>query len=126
LVRGGLIDIEFVAQYIQLRYAVDHPALLEHETEISLIAAKDAGLLSERHAAILLPALRLYQALVQAIRLCVDEPFRPDDVPEGLRQLLSRVAGLPDFVHLEAHLIDTEASVLAVFGEVLRWRGKKT
>ncbi|MHA1559286.1 MAG: DUF294 nucleotidyltransferase-like domain-containing protein, partial [Alphaproteobacteria bacterium] len=126
LARGGLVDIEFIAQYIQLRYAVDYPALLESETEMSLVAAKEAGLIPERHAAILLPALRLYQTLIQTIRLCVDEPFRPDEVPVGLRELLARVAEFPDFVHLEAHLIDTEASVLTVFTDTLRQRNKKS
>ena len=115
LARGGLIDIEFIAQYLQLRYAVDHPALLEPETEKSLVAAKDAGLLSKRHAAILLPALRLYQTLIQTIRLCVEEPFKPNEVPDGLRELLARTAGSPDFVQLESLLIESEASVLSVF-----------
>lgn len=126
LVRGGLMDIEFIAQYLQLRYAVDHPALLEPETERSLTAAKEAGLLSERHATVLLPALRLYQTVIQTIRLCVEEPFTPDDAPEGLRELLARVVGQPDFENVESLLIESEASVLAVFKEALPGPKKRT
>lgn len=123
LVRGGLIDIEFIAQYLQLRYAVDEPAMLSTETDASLGAAVEAGRLSKAHAEVLLPALRLYQALNQIIRLCVNEPFRPDEVPGGTKELLARAGELPDFVRLESHLVETEEAVFSVFDELLPAKG---
>ncbi len=117
--RGGLIDIEFVAQFLQLRDAARHPAILNVETEASLLAAAEAKVLSVRHADILLPALRLYHAVTQLIRLCVDEPFDRDAAPEGLKLLLARAAELPDFARLEVHLGETQRAVRGVFEAIV-------
>jgi glutamate-ammonia-ligase adenylyltransferase len=119
LVRGGLIDIEFVAQFLQLREAARHPEILNVETEASLIAAADAKVLSATHAEILLPALRLYHAVTQVVRLCVDEPFDPEAAPDGLKLLLSRAAELPDFARLEAHLGELQRAVRGVFEAII-------
>ena len=119
LAPGGLIDIEFVAQYLQLRYGSRHPDIIATETEICLSRAAAAKLLSAKDADILLPALRLYHGLTQLIRLCVDEPFRPDDAPEGLKLLLARTAEVPDFARLEAHLGETQLAVRAAFESVV-------
>lgn len=119
LAPGGLMDVEFIAQYLQLLHASKHPQVLHTETEAALAAANDAGLLSRAHAEILLPALRLYQALVQIIRLCVEEPFDPEEAPEGMRALLARAAEMPDFATLEAHLLETEESVRSIFVEMI-------
>ncbi len=96
-VPGGLVDIEFIAQALQLVHAADHPELISTETEAILLAAAKAGLLAPGEADILLPALRLYQALTQLLRLCVDGIFKPDDAPRGLLELLARAGELPDF-----------------------------
>jgi len=119
LAPGGLIDVEFIAQYWQLRHAAKHPQLLTSETEASLAAARDAKLISAQQAETLLPALRLYHTLTQIIRLCVDEPFDPGEAPEGLKLLLARAAELPDFRRLEAHLAETQHAVRALFEEVI-------
>ena len=128
LAPGGLVDIEFIAQYLQLRHASKHPELLAIGTETSLSAASEAGLLSATRAEILLPALRLYQSLIQIIRLCVEEPFRPDDAPDGLKALLARAGEMPDFYRLEAILADTQMAVRSVFegviGEVVTTPGR--
>ena len=119
LVPGGLVDIEFIVQYVQLRYAEKHPQLLSGETEISLIAAVEAKLLPAKHSETLLTALRLYHTLTQIIRLCMEEPFQPEDAPEGLKLLLARAAELPDFVRLEAHIAETQREVRALFGKIV-------
>ena len=72
LAPGGLVDIEFVAQFLQLLHAHAHPEIVSTETEAVLSAAADAGLLPAAEADVLLPALKLYQALTQILRLCVD------------------------------------------------------
>ena len=116
---GGLVDIEFVAQYLQLVHGHDHPGILSTETEAALAAAARAGLLPAAEADILLPALRLYQALTQILRLCVDGPFKPEEAPRGLLDLLARAGELPDFATLDRHVRDTEAAVRASFERLI-------
>ena len=94
---GGLVDIEFVAQALLLQHAHEHPQLISTETETVLAAAAAVGVLPLKEADILLPALRLYQALTQMIRLCLTTPFDPETAPRALLERLARTAELPDF-----------------------------
>lgn len=118
-VPGGQIDIEFIAQYLQLVHGATHPEILDVETETVLAATSRAGLLPATEAEILLPALRLYQRLVLILRLCVDGPFRASEAPRGLLDLLSRAGELPDFATLDAHVQATQKDVRASFERII-------
>ncbi len=112
---GGVVDIEFVAQYFQLLHGADEPAIVLTETEASLVAAAKAGVLPAGEADTLLPALRLYQALTQILRLCLDGPFDPATASRGLLSRLAQAAEMPDFATLDRHVRDSEAAVRASF-----------
>jgi glutamate-ammonia-ligase adenylyltransferase len=116
---GGLVDIEFIAQYLELVHGASHPGILSPETETVLANAASAGLLPPREAEILLPALRLYQALTQLLRLCVAGTFDPAEAPGGLLELLARAGELPDFATLDVHLRETQAAVRASFERII-------
>jgi glutamate-ammonia-ligase adenylyltransferase len=112
---GGLIDVEFVAQMLQLLNAGEHPSILSTETDVALRTAGELGILPAAEADTLLPALQLYQSLTQALRLCLDSAFDPATAPKGLLGLLSRVTALPDFASVDAHLRDTQRAVRRSF-----------
>jgi glutamate-ammonia-ligase adenylyltransferase len=116
---GGMVDVEFVAQALQLVHAARHPEIIATETEAVLTATTDAGILPTADADILLPALRLYQSLMQILRLCLDGPFKPEEAPRGLLERLASAAELPDFATLDAHVRETEAAVRESFGRVV-------
>jgi glutamate-ammonia-ligase adenylyltransferase len=123
---GGLVDIEFVAQALQLEHGAAHPEIIATETEAVLAAAEKARLLAAKEADILIGAFRLYQSLFHILRLCVRGTFKPDEAPRGLLERLAQAGELPDFARLEAHVRDTEAAVRASFGRVLGKVGGKT
>jgi glutamate-ammonia-ligase adenylyltransferase len=112
---GGLIDIEFAAQYLQLVHAAEHPLILDTSTAGVLDAAARLGILSQDDADVLRPAMRLYQDLNQILRLCLSEGFKPDKAGADLLRLLARAADEPDFSALEARLKETQADVRRVF-----------
>ncbi len=116
---GGLVDVEFIAQYLQLTHGADHPEILSTEAEAALINANRAGLLSVGDFEIVVPALRLYQALIQIVRLCVDGPFDPEAAPRGLLELLARAGAMPDFATLDRALRETQAAVRAAFERLI-------
>ena len=59
---GGLIDIEFLVQYLVLLYAKEHPALLVYSDNIrQLDALRDAGILAAADAEALADAYRAYR-----------------------------------------------------------------
>lgn len=116
---GGIVDIEFAAQYIQLVSAHGQPAILDPRTLNVLDNAARLGVLPQQDADVLRPALRLYQDLNQILRLCLTEKFRPDSAGSDLLRLLARAADEPDFSALEARLKETQADVRRVFLKIL-------
>jgi glutamate-ammonia-ligase adenylyltransferase len=110
-VAGGLVDIEFTAQYLQLIHAAAHPGILDTNTLHALEKVAAASLLGPDDAELLIGATRLYQSLTQMLRLCVAGPFDPARASVGLLQLLASAADLPDFRTLEQHLADTHRRV---------------
>src|SRR5690606_28896620 len=66
---GGMVDIEFIVQYLVLRHGATHPALLDNAGNIALLGrAADAGLLEAQSARQLADAYRRYRGLQHALR----------------------------------------------------------
>ncbi|TBW40961.1 bifunctional [glutamine synthetase] adenylyltransferase/[glutamine synthetase]-adenylyl-L-tyrosine phosphorylase [Siculibacillus lacustris] len=125
-VAGGLVDVEFVAQYLMLRDAARDPGVLDTNTAGALRRLVAHGSLDPAAGEELLAAMHLFQGLTQALRLAADGPFHPADVPRGMLTLLARVGELPDFATLEAHLRDTEQRTAALCRRLLgRSRGRR-
>jgi glutamate-ammonia-ligase adenylyltransferase len=116
---GGLIDLEFVAQYLQLVHAADLPDILDTNTARVLEKAARLGVLSAEDSEVLRPAVRLYQDLSQILRLCLTGPFDPKQAGSGLLGLLTRAGDVPDFPTLDAHLSETQAQVRKSFLRIL-------
>jgi glutamate-ammonia-ligase adenylyltransferase len=116
---GGLVDIEFIAQYLQLVYAAEHPEILDTNTARVLDNAWRLELLLPQHADVLRPAVRLYHNLTQVLRLCLPGPFDSKTAGKGLLDLLCRAADLPNFATLDAHVAETQQKVRASFNQIL-------
>ncbi|MGA7488317.1 MAG: bifunctional [glutamine synthetase] adenylyltransferase/[glutamine synthetase]-adenylyl-L-tyrosine phosphorylase [Xanthobacteraceae bacterium] len=118
-VAGGLIDIEFIAQYLQLVHAAATPEILDTSTVRVLDKAWRLGLIAAEEAEVLRPAARLYHDLTQILRLCLPGRFDPQAAAPGLLALLARAADVPDFARLDADMGETQAKVRASFDRIL-------
>jgi glutamate-ammonia-ligase adenylyltransferase len=119
-VSGGLVDLEFIAQHLQLVHAHAHPEILSTNTITALVNLRGAGLLRAQAVETLLPAARLYHNLTQVLRLCLDGPFvRGDAAADGLKVLLARAGEAPDFARLEAEVATRQAEVAQLFKELV-------
>lgn len=116
---GGLIDLEFIAQFLQLIHAAEQPEILDTSTARVFDRAWRLGILPTDEAEILRPAARLYHNLTQILRLCLPGEFDPKSAGHQLTGLLARAADLPEFATLEAHLAETQAAVRASFVRIL-------
>ena len=116
---GGLIDIEFIAQYLQLVHAATTPEVLDTSTTRVLDKAWRLGTLKPEHAEVLRPAVRLYHNLTQILRLCLPGSFDPKEAGPGVCGLLARAADVPDFATLDAFITETQAKVRRTFVEIL-------
>jgi glutamate-ammonia-ligase adenylyltransferase len=111
--RGGLVDIEFVAQTLQLveagRIAVNSNTLA------ALEALEVAAALTADEAATLVSAYRLELALTQVLRIAVDGVLDVEAATAGLKTLLARAGGETDFGQLEIKLRDLQTRAAAIF-----------
>jgi len=117
---GALVDIEFIAQYLQVVHAAATPDILDVSTARSLEKAARLGVLKVEDAEVLRPAVRLFQDLTQILRLCLPAAFDPRTAGAGVLGLLARAADLPDFPALQAHLAETQRRVRECFVRILR------
>jgi glutamate-ammonia-ligase adenylyltransferase len=116
---GGLVDIEFIVQYLQLVHAATTPDILDTSTARALEKAARLDVLAPEDAAVLRPAVRLYHDLTQILRLCLPGAFDPKAASEGVLALLTRAADLPDFPALQAHVEETQRQVRECFVRIL-------
>ena len=89
---GGLVDIEFIAQVLQLCHAPDNPGVLDQNTIAALEKLSHAGVLAEGDAENLIAAARLEHGLTQVLRIALEGAFKPDAATKGLKGLLARAA----------------------------------
>ncbi len=116
---GGLIDIEFIAQYLQLVHAATSPEILDTSTARMLEKAGRADVLKPEDAEVLRPAVSLFHGVTQILRLCLPGAFDPKSANAGVLALLARVADLPDFPALQAHVVETHRQVRESFVRIL-------
>ncbi len=112
---GGLTDVEFLAQSLQLMHASDHPEILQTNTTAALRALEKSGVLPIEEAEILLAACQLYHNLTQVARLCVDRDIDVANAHDDLKALLAKAGGMPDFAALDAHLKYIQGQVRNIF-----------
>ena len=116
---GGLLDIEFIAQYLQLVHAWQMPEILDTSTARVLDKAWKLGVLATPEAEVLRTAARLYHDLTQLLRLCLPPPFDPTTAAPDFVALLARAADVPDFTTLDAFVRETQAKVRASFRRII-------
>jgi glutamate-ammonia-ligase adenylyltransferase len=121
-VAGGLVDIDFIAQYLQLVHAAEKPDILDVNTLHVLDNAARLGVLPAASAEILRSAALLYHDLTQILRLCVDEGFNPETAGQDLLHIMARAGDAPDFSSLQARVKETQAEVRRVFHAVVEER----
>lgn len=93
--RGGLADIEWTVQLLQMRYAGQVPALRTSRTLDALEAAREAGLVSEDDAAVLQQSWRRVSRVRNAVTLVRGKPG--DELPHDIRvrAAVASVLGYP-------------------------------
>ncbi len=117
---GGLVDIDFIAQYLQLVHAAEKPDILDVSTAQVLDNAARLGVLPPAsNAKSCAPATRLYHDLTQILRLCVAGKFNPETAGEDLLRVMARAADAPDFSSLEAQVRETQVEVRRIFSALI-------
>ncbi|ACL64526.1 glutamate-ammonia ligase adenylyltransferase [Anaeromyxobacter dehalogenans 2CP-1] len=121
--RGGLVDVEFAAQFLQLAHGHDHPSIRTPSTPVALRALRAAGLLREaEHEAL----ARGYEFLRHVeLRLRIVHDFTIDHLPASgppLHQLARRLGyyGAEPGTRFLAEYARVTAAVRQAFDDVVR------
>ena len=124
--RGGLLELEFVAQFLQLRHAHAAPGVRTTATGEVFRRAAALGLLPRARAALLQDALHLYQSLQAVLRLSLTDRLNPGEAPRGLLEALVRATAddpqapvtVRAFDTLQDRLVRTQQGVRETFDEL--------
>jgi glutamate-ammonia-ligase adenylyltransferase len=115
---GGLVDIEFAAQLIQLVHA-SAGGPLRQSTLAALSAAAEAGLASAELIADLTAAWRLEQDLSQLLKIALPDGGEPEREPKALGALLARAAGVRDLRGVRAALTQRRPAAHRAFRAIV-------
>jgi len=116
---GGFVDIEFIAQALQLAHAPASPEALSPNTGEALQRLETAGKLAPSACATLCEAWRLWSDLQHLLRICVSGDFNPADAPPPLPARLAALAGAQDFEGLEYAVRERQAAARAIFLQIV-------
>ncbi len=118
LVPGGLVDIEFTAQFLQLAHAADGGPLRPHTAD-ALAAFQGSGLADDAHLDALQAAWRLQQDLTQLLKVALEDAADPAGEPAAFKALLARAGAAKDFRQLRAALAKAQAAAHAAYEAVV-------
>jgi glutamate-ammonia-ligase adenylyltransferase len=119
LAAGGLTDLDFLAQFLVLAHASEHPGLLRRDTAGVFAAARDAGLLTSVDAGALGEAQRLFSDVQIWQRFAIEEAVETGPPPDRLLRRIAAALGRPDARVLRAELDDLRAQMRGLFERLL-------
>ena len=122
LAEGGLVDIEFAAQFLQLAHAAPDGANRGgplHPNTAEALAAF-VGLAPAKPLAALQEAWRLQQDLTQLLKVALEDGADPGSEPAAFRALLARAGQARDFRQLKARLAAMQAAARAAYEAIVR------
>jgi glutamate-ammonia-ligase adenylyltransferase len=116
---GGVIDVEFAAQYLQLAHGHAHPALRTTSTVEALRAAARCGVAPAQEIELLDQGYRFLRGIEHRLRVVHDQPIHR--LPEAKVELdkLARRAGFPDGAVLLEHVERWQRDVRAAYARLL-------
>ncbi|MEO2090160.1 MAG: hypothetical protein ABGY75_11765 [Gemmataceae bacterium] len=118
--RGGLTDVEFAVQLLQLTHARQHPEILTPNVWDALGALTAAGLLPPAAAAALHDGYSFLRFVEARLRIVTDRPLTElPDKPDDLARLARR-SGFADPAAFTARLERVRTEVRTAFERVLR------
>jgi glutamate-ammonia-ligase adenylyltransferase len=117
--RGGLVDVEFIAQFLLLRNAAQHPDLITGNSETLLGRLGERGLLPAERAAALARAARLWQSIQGFLRLAAGGELEADQSSNTMKQGLARATDSVDFATLQHTITAHAALVTAAYRELI-------
>jgi glutamate-ammonia-ligase adenylyltransferase len=111
---GGQMEVEFVAQTLQLVHARERPEVCSQTTRIALARLAAADVLPEGDARLLIRADHLWRTVQGMLRITAGRNA-PENLPEASMRPLLEATGAVDLGSLRATIDATAREVRAAF-----------
>jgi len=118
-VRGGIVDVEFIAQYLLLRHAAAHPEIVTPAIADAYRRLGAAGVLEAARSEELAAAARLLHQVQAMLRLMVEGEFDAANITDGQKAALARATAATDFESLVEALGAAQQSVHRAYAEII-------
>jgi glutamate-ammonia-ligase adenylyltransferase len=118
-VRGGLVDLEFIAAYLQLRHGAEHPHITAPNTVDAFRRLGATGLLEAADTGALIAASLLMRRVRGMLRLTVDGTQVERQSSAALRAALARVGEAADFDGLRDKVLAAQDKVRHIYARLI-------
>jgi glutamate-ammonia-ligase adenylyltransferase len=116
---GGMMEVMFIAQALQLIHGPAHPAVFQPNTKAAFLALDQAGKLGSGDAALLVGADFLWRS-IQGINRITGLSDRAEDPPPAMLAPLLRATDSTDLSQLRAVMAETADAVRALFDRIIK------
>ncbi|MEM7214821.1 MAG: bifunctional [glutamine synthetase] adenylyltransferase/[glutamine synthetase]-adenylyl-L-tyrosine phosphorylase [Pseudomonadota bacterium] len=110
--KGGVLDVEFIAQWVSLKYGADGSRQFGTR---EILAEDTASPLAEIQRDSLVNAFDLYSLTMHLFRTCLGSDGAEEDLPQGFQEVVCSALDLPNIAACEAHLKNTQKQVREIF-----------
>ncbi|MFC3050954.1 bifunctional [glutamine synthetase] adenylyltransferase/[glutamine synthetase]-adenylyl-L-tyrosine phosphorylase [Kordiimonas pumila] len=125
--RGGMIDMEFICQYLLLKEGAAIPSIFHSNLTKAIKRLETAKVLHKQDATLLLDAQSYEQKIQSILRLCLgSSPKSSDEIAEGLQQVLIDATKAPNFEALEKTLKEKQHKVFNLYKKLIEHPVKAT
>ena len=112
--RGGLMDLEFIAQYLQLRDGTRYPQLIDSNSSAVFRKCGELGVITSNMAEMLTEAAQFLFDLQSLLRIAYE-----GKLTDGVKAVLTSAMNADDFAQVEDRLLQEEKQVWEYFEQVV-------
>jgi glutamate-ammonia-ligase adenylyltransferase len=119
LSEGGMVDMEFCAQYLQLIGAADGGPLHPNTSQaLDALIAADAS--RRKRLESVQSAWRLHQDLSQLLKIALEDDASPEGEPAAFKALLAKAGGVQTFALLKTRLTASRRAAREAFDHLIK------
>jgi glutamate-ammonia-ligase adenylyltransferase len=116
---GGIMDIDFLTEYLILTHANEHPEILHPQTSGSLYALAEKNIIGMALAEEIIAIHTFYLNLLGYLRLCYEGTPTTEKMTQGFKLLLTEQFKVKDFSALEQQLYFYQQRISQLFTEIV-------
>lgn len=118
-IKGGLVDLEFICQYLQLKEGHKKPNIFKNNIQDSIQSLANENILSSDEASGLISSHQLQLTIQGILRLCYQEEALEEEFSQELKFIIMDLVGITDFEDLKTQLEEAQSLVYALYQEII-------